>query len=99
LRLLAAAEDVYRGGSPHLKHRACWRPVFKRGDASLANIYPLISLKETPRKLYDATLIAAFEEDGILVQPEHPFWNGFRSRRSTGDAIIALQEMIMVFNH
>jgi hypothetical protein len=43
--------------------------------------------------------VAAFEEDGDLVPPLHPFQNGFHSRRSTGDAIIALQEMIMAFDH
>jgi hypothetical protein len=44
-------------------------------------------------------MVAAFEEDGNLVSPEHPFWKEFSSRRTTADAIIALQKMIMVFNH
>ena len=99
-RLLALFRACFAWGlTPSSWRRAVVCPVFKKGDASLAKNYRPISLTETPRKLYEAVIVLAIGEEGDLVSPLHPYQNGFRSRRSTADAIIALQETIISYDH
>jgi hypothetical protein len=87
------------GLTPLAWKQAVITPFFKNGSASDAKHHRPISLTETPRKLLEAVVAAAIEDEASLAPPMHPYQNGFRAQRSTSDTIIALKETFLAVHY
>jgi hypothetical protein len=71
--------------------------VHMKGNVAVAGNYLQISLTVTLRKMFEAIIISAIEEERDLAPALNEYRNGFCSKRRTVNPILALEKTIVAY--